>query len=204
MERMLSLQKIAVTGGLSSGKSSVCRFFKELGAYVVSADEIVHQLLSSETGIIRQVINLLGNDIAEEGSIDRSRVAEKVFNNARLLQALEDILHPAVREKTFAHYRQAIAAQAPLFVAEVPLLFETGSEKDYDYTICVTADSEISLKRFQSSKGYGNEEYQSRMARQLSPRDKCAKADFIIHNNGSLTDLKQAVSDIYHQLNPTI
>lgn len=201
---MLILKKIAITGGLSSGKSSVCRFFKELGAYVVSADEIVHQLLSSETDIARQVTTLLGDDIAVDGQIDRSRIAGKVFRNAELLQGLERILHPAVREKTLEHYRKAVAEGASLFIAEIPLLFETGGEEDYDYTISVIADPELSVNRFHAFTGLGKEEYQRRMARQLSPQEKCTKADFVIHNNGSLADLKQAVVDIYHQINPSI
>lgn len=204
MERMLILKKIAVTGGLSSGKSSVCRFFKELGAYVVSADEIVHQLLSFDTDIGLQVLNLLGNDVVTNGQIDRTKVASKVFRDEKLLTGLEKILHPAVRKKTAEHYQMAVTEGALLFIAEIPLLFETGGEKGFDYTISVKADAEMSFMRFQSLTGNGKEEYERRMARQLSPQEKCAKADYVINNNGSLTDLKQAVVDIYHQLNPPI
>lgn len=204
MERMLILKKIAVTGGLSSGKSSVCRFFKELGAYVVSADEIVHQLLSSEADIRRRVIDLLGNDVAPEGQLDRSKIASKVFRNPQLLEALERILHSAVRDEISMQYRKAVSERAALFVAEIPLLFETGAEEGYDYTISVMADPEQSFTRFQVSTGHGKEEYERRMARQLSSEEKCAKADYVINNNGSLADLKQAVVNIYHQLTPSI
>ena len=199
------MKKIAVTGGLSSGKSSVCRFFKELGAYVVSADEIVHQLLTSESPVGQQVIALLGQDIVANNSIDRTKVGEKVFRDPELLKALETILHPAVRKETLKEYQKACASQTTsLFVAEIPLLFETGGQKGYDYTISIEADSEESIKRFQSSTGYGKHEYQRRMARQLSPEKKCAEADFVIRNNGSLEDLRKAVINIYHQLNPSI
>lgn len=204
MERMLILKKIAVTGGLSSGKSSVCRFFKELGAYVVSADEIVHQLLSFDPNIGQQVLTLLGNDVVTNGQIDRTKIASKVFRDEKLLKGLEKILHPAVKKKTAEHYQKAITEGAPLFIAEIPLLFETGGEEGFDYTISVKADAEMSFKRFQSLTGNGKEEYERRMARQLSSKEKCAKADYVINNNGSLTDLKQAVVDIYHQLNPSI
>jgi dephospho-CoA kinase len=201
---MLTLKKVAVTGGLSSGKSSVCHFFKELGAYVVSADEIVHKLLTPETIAGRRAIALLGEDIVTDGKINRSFVAAKVFKDASLLKELESFLHPAVKEETRKHYQKALESETALFVAEIPLLFETGSEQEYDYTISVIADKQESLKRFSSSTGYGEEEYQRRMARQLSPEKKCAKADFIIRNNGSLADLKQAVINIYHQINPSI
>ena len=78
---MLRLRKVAVTGGLSCGKSSVCRIFKELGAYVVSADEIVHRLLSTKTNLGQQVISLLGKEIITNGKINRSTIAKKVFND---------------------------------------------------------------------------------------------------------------------------
>lgn len=202
---MLTLKKVAVTGGLSSGKSSVCRFFKELGAYVISADEIVHRLLTLETDSGQRVLALLGTEILSDGQIDRSKIAACVFKDANRLNALEEVLHPAVREETLKEYQKALASgTTTLFVAEIPLLFETGGDKTYDYTICVASEPEKSIKNFQDSTGYGKDEYQRRMARQLSPEEKCAKADFVINNNGSLADLKQAVTNIYNQLNPPI
>lgn len=202
---MLTLKKVAVTGGLSSGKSSVCRFFKELGAYVINADEIVHQLLTPETPLGQQVVALLGNDIISGGKIDRSKAASKVFNNTKLLKELENLLHPAVREKTQEEYQKALTkGKTSLFVVEIPLLFETGNETEYDATIAVVADKKASMDRFLSSTGYGENEYKRRMGRQLSPEEKSKRADFIIRNNGSLTDLKKAVTNIYHQINPSI
>ena len=96
---MLELVKVAVTGGIASGKSSACRFFKELGAHVVSADNIVHRLLSPETKVGLQVIHLLGPEIVTKGQISRRAIAKKVFNNPLLLEALEKIIHPAVNEE---------------------------------------------------------------------------------------------------------
>ncbi len=90
---MLKLEKVAITGGLSCGKSSVCRYFKELGAYVISADEIVHQLLIPTNELGQEVIALLGKDIAVNGTIDRSMIAKKVFENKTLLLSLEKLIH---------------------------------------------------------------------------------------------------------------
>src|ERR1700733_7337913 len=123
---MLKLRKIAVTGGLSCGKSSVCRIFKELGATVVSADEIVHQLLSPQVSFGQQVIMLMGPDIVVKGQIDRSRIAKKVFNNRTLLNSLEKILHPAVNNEIENLYQTALAKHKDkIFVAEIPLLYES-------------------------------------------------------------------------------
>ena len=81
---------MAVTGGLSCGKSSVCRIFKELGAYVVSADEIVHQLLSPDTNLGQKIISLLGTEIVVNQKLDRSRIAEMYFKNPELLNRLKN------------------------------------------------------------------------------------------------------------------
>lgn len=202
---MLDLKKIAVTGGLSSGKSSVCRFFKEHGAYVISADEIVHYLLSPTTELGKKVVSLLGEDIITQGQINRAKVADKIFHDAELLKKTENLLHPAVREEILSAYRKVSEAESTsLFIAEIPLLYEAGMDKDFDYVISVVADREKSIERFQLSTTYGPEEFQKRMTRQLEPEKKAARADIVIHNNGSLAELKQTVIDIFQKLNPTI
>jgi len=197
---MLKLNKVAVTGGLSCGKSSVCRIFKELGATVVSADEIVHQLLSPQVPDGQQVIKLLGSDIVVNGQIDRSRIAKKVFNDTTLLYSLEKILHPAVNDEIEKHYRNALSNdKSKLFVAEIPLLFESDFGQ-FDATIAVIADYNICKQRFEQSTGCEKDEFDKRMARQLSPEEKVQMADFVIHNNGSLEDLYLAVKTIYNKL----
>lgn len=195
------LIKVAITGGLSSGKSSACRFFKELGAYVVSADEIVHTLLSPNTNLGQEIINLLGPEIVIDYQIDRSQIAKKVFENPKLLHSLEGLLHPAVYnevEKLYHHVNECKLAS--LFIAEIPLLFETENTSFFDYTIAVIADSVLCQKRFQAVTGYEKKEYDKRMARQLPPEEKARRADYVIVNNGNMTEMKNAVQEIYKKL----
>lgn len=198
---MLSLRKIAVTGGLACGKSLVCRFFQELGAYVVSADEIVHQLLSPKTDLGQQVIRLIGTEIVIDDQIDRAQIAKKVFNQPKLLKSLEQITHPAVSNELKQRYQEAQKNRnTPLFVAEIPLLFEAGFEPFFDSVIAVVADQEICKKRFRQATGYGPQEYAKRSGQQLSAMEKARRADFIIYNNGSQEEVQQAVEEIYHCL----
>lgn len=195
---MLTLRKVAVTGGLSCGKSSVCLFFKELGSYVVSADEIVHQLLSPNTDIGQQVINLLGNDIIINGKIERGIIANKVFSNHALLLSLEKLLHPAVLSEIEKQYQQAkVKQQAPLFIAEIPLLFEVNGQGNFDLIIDVWSDPEACRQRFKATTGYDADEYDKRMSRQLPPEEKAKRADIIINNTGNLQDLHDAVVDLF-------
>lgn len=187
---MLKLKKIAVTGGLSCGKSSVCRFFEKFGAFVVYADNIVHRLLSPETSLGQKIIQLIGNEIIINNQIDRSKIAQKVFNQPSLLRSLEKIIHPAVYEEIEKQYKKANEQKTgKLFVAEIPLLFETGMENFYDIVITVTSTPELSKKRFMST-GKSAEEYEKRSTQQLQLGTKEERADYVIVNNGSLEELE--------------
>ena len=199
---MLTLRKIAITGGISCGKSTVCRILMELGAYVVSADEIVHQLLSPQTDVGQKVIKLLGDDILVDQKIDRSKVANIVFQAPNLLRALEKIIHPAIYEEIEKLYRQQSESRnkPPLFIAEIPLLFETNEEKNYDKTIAVIANKDICLKRFKESTKYNEKEFERRSSQQLSQLEKAERADYVIMNNTSLADLEQTTKELYQEI----
>lgn len=192
-------KKIAVTGGLSSGKSTVCQLFKELGAYVVDADEIVHRLLTPETNVGQQVINLFGTEILTQGQIDRSKIAKKAFADPTLLQALEHLLHPIVRNEIEKEY-QRYGALCPLFIAEIPLLFETGADADYSATIAVTAKPQLCKQRYDESRSNRSDDYRQRAARQMSAEEKAVRATYVIDNNCTLDDLKVAVRKLYQLL----
>ena len=189
---MLALKKIAVTGGVASGKSTVCQFFQELGACVVSADELSHELLNLRSELGRRVVELLGPEIVEGNQISRRRVADKVFNNPKQLKALEAILHPVIFQKIEERYAAARAKPTcTLFVVEMPLLFETHTESNYDATVAVLTTKTLCGD---------SSDYTRRMQHQLSPAAKAAKATYTLHNNGSLDELRASVRKLYHIL----
>lgn len=182
------MDKVAITGGLASGKSAVCRLFKEAGATVVDSDEIVHRLLSSNPQCIKAVVELLGKDICTNGTIDRKKIATQVFHDQKKLQQLESLVHPAVFEEIEHIYAQT---RPSLFIAEVPLLFETGYEKAFQATVAVLCDEATAIER------YGNpEEFRLRMARQLNPEEKASRAHHVIFNQGSLGELNAQVKEL--------
>lgn len=190
---MLRLKKIAITGGVASGKTSVCRFFEELGAFVVNADALVHKLLTPETDLGQQVIRSFGSDILNHGQIDRKLLAEKAFKNPEQLRLLEQLIHPVILRKIEELYEEACRSERyTSFVVEIPLLFEIGGESSYDITVAVLSDENESRKRFQQA-GHKSTEYDLRMSRQLTLQQKAQKADYIIQNTGSLPDLRKEV-----------
>lgn len=180
------LLKIAITGGVASGKSSVCQFFKNLKAYVVSADAIVHELLTPNTDLGKQVSQLLGIQIGTEF---RKNIAEIVFKDPETLQKLESLLHPVVLKRIEELYESISKKDYPLFIVEIPLLFEIKNEEFYDVVITVLAEEEIARKRF-------GKDFDARMERQIRPEHKAALSDYVIHNNGSLEDLEKQVIQI--------
>ncbi len=197
---MLKLIKVAVTGGLSCGKSTFCRFLKDCGAAVINADEIVHQQLSPNTRIGQEVVKLLGSEIVREDHLDRTLIAKKVFNNPEYLKKLEVLLHPAVHEEIEKYYQQiAKAGTAKVFIAEVPLLYETGGEKQFHKTIVVAADAALSRNRFNTLQQNSNS-YEQRALRQMPLEEKLKRADYVVWNNGNLSDLEHAAKQIYQIL----
>lgn len=198
---MLKLRKIAITGGLAAGKTSVCEIFRSLGAHVISADAIVHRLLSPTSEFHDKVVGLLGPDILDEQRIDRVKVAKKVFRDPVLLRQLEALLHPAVRKEIELEYRHTQQNNPPsLFVVEIPLLFESSSEGLFDEVIAVVAPEEICRARFAEATGYGDEEFLARSGRQLPASVKAERADFVIVNDDTFAVLKERTKNLYQTL----
>lgn len=177
--------RVAVTGGIASGKTTVCQMFRRLGAHVISADQIVHQLLKQDPQVKSEVVHLLGESILVGGEIERDRVADLVFRDEKLLKQLESLLFP----KVFATIDRELSEREGLCVVEIPLLFETGADKNYDATIAVVSD-EVRGK-----------DLEIRARHQLPSQEKAAKATYVITNNGTLEELEQQVKDIHRRLN---
>lgn len=197
---MLTLRKVAVTGGLSCGKSTVCKMLQEKGAYVVDADAIVHQLLSPQSSVGQELRALFGEEAIRENKFDRKLIAKKAFSNEETLKKLEPILHPKVLEEIEKQYKSVQGKQYTLFVAEIPLLYEVDKSHLFDKVIAVIAAPVIAQERFQKKTQLSPKDFEKRMSHQLPPSEKCAKADFIISNDGSLSKLKKQVDFIYQQL----
>lgn len=195
------MKKIAVTGALGTGKSAVCQLLKKKGAIVLNADEIIHELYSSPNSDLgKKIISLLGQDVVVAGSFSKKLIAEKVFNNSDKLLQLEQLLHPEVQRAIDAKFNESIKTKdSPLFVVEVPLLFEVGWEPFFDTTLTVVADVNICQKRFED-RGGKLSDFKLRTERQLPMDEKAKRADIVVTNNGSLQDLEKTMEMVYQKL----
>ena len=198
---MLKLKKIAITGGLAAGKTTVCQLLKECGAYVVSADEIVHRLLSPSTHVGQQVIDLLGSDILHDSTIDRKRVSEKVFPYPDKIRVLEGIIHPAVFDEIEKEYKQIKKeGKYQLFVAEIPLLYESEYARHFDVVISVLSEPALCKKRYLQNNQHTELEFKQRMARQFDQEIKAQLAHYNLYNNDTIEELRAQVKTLYNHL----
>lgn len=191
---MLNLKKLSVTGDPGSGKSTVCSIFKELGSYVVSSDEIVRDLLVFSSRVGREVVQLLGPAVIKEGNLDRQIIANIVFNDAHLLKKLEGILHPKVHEIIQTNYKNACQGNDySLFVAEVPLLYESNTESFYDIVVFVSASEKLCLSRFMNKNSCSQQDFYERAKHFLPTKEREARANFVIENNGTIKQLREKI-----------
>jgi dephospho-CoA kinase len=187
---MLMLKKIAITGGIATGKTQVLKIFKKLGSYTLNADEIVHTLLKKNKKIKLQIIKNFGKEILENNKINKKKIAEIVFKDIEKLAILEKIIHPEVFKEIKKDYKKVKNENFNFFVVEMPLLFEIGAQKYFDITITVSAKEEIAKKR------YKYKDYINRKKRLMSLKEKGSLSDFAITNNQTLSNLEKKIIKI--------
>jgi dephospho-CoA kinase len=189
---------VGLTGGLGAGKSVALRALENLGAATLSTDAVVHELLARDE-LRALVTERLGPAVLRDGALDRSAVAERVFEDDESRRWLEGELWPRVGERVASWRAEVDAAEPPpvAAVVEVPLLFESGMEAVFDHTIAVVADEEIRAHR---AGRRGHAAVAGRADRQLSQGEKAQRADFTVRNDGSLDELKESLSRVLEKL----
>lgn len=192
----VKIRKIAITGTVSAGKSTVCELLRARGAFVIKADDIVHDLLLKNVSLIQKIKEKFSEQVIKNDQIDRKLLADLVFCNSDKLKSLEDLLHPEVI-KTIKQTYETIKdlPNYKKFVVEFPLLFEIGFRDFFDTIVFVTADKERRKKRFMS-KGFSEEQFDLRSNRYLPEKERIAKSDYTIKNNGSLENLNTQIANI--------
>ncbi|MFZ4098785.1 MAG: dephospho-CoA kinase [Chlamydiia bacterium] len=190
------MKRVAITGGFSSGKSLFAEELAKLGAHVVSSDKIVHHLLH-DSRVQAQVVQLLGSEVLRDHELDVQAIANRIFREPQLRVAMERLLHPMVYEEI----ERASQSCAPnsLFIAEVPLLFESEGNSRFDEVVCIDTPVELSRARYCAAGG-STEEFDRRERNQLARSEKARRASIIISNTGDREALRQAAHLLYRNL----
>jgi dephospho-CoA kinase len=185
--------RIALTGSIGMGKSTVARMFERAGVPVFDADAEVRRLQAPGGALVEAIERRFPGSV-RDGGVDRDALSERVLGNPAELAALEAIVHPAVsreRERFITDH-----ADAPALLFEIPLLFETGGEGAFDTVIVVSALPEIQRERVLSRPGMTAEKLDSILARQLPDANKRGRADFVIDTGGSVAETARQVEHI--------
>lgn len=187
---------IGLTGGIAAGKSEALAAFGRLGAATLSSDAVVHDLLESEP-FRAALAERWGPEVAPPGApTDRGRIGGIVFADPAELSWLESQIHPAVGAETAA-WIGLLPADTEFAVIEVPLLFEGGREKAFDTTVSIVAAEDVRRER---AAARGHALVDAREARQLTQEEKADRAEHVVVNDGSVTDLEAALSALLAKL----
>jgi dephospho-CoA kinase len=188
--------KVAITGGIGSGKSLVCQVFKTLGIPIFNADAVSNQLVEHDTGVKASIIKLFGKEAYINNNYNRKYIAHIVFNQAEKLKALNELIHPMAIEAAKQWFEKQ---QTPYAIKEAAILFESKAEQDIDIIIGVTAPEQIRIERVMQRIGCSKDEVIKRMQQQMPEDEKMKKCNYIIHND-NVTALIPQVLQIHGKL----
>ena len=189
--------KVALTGGIGSGKSAAGDFFEDLGAVVVDADQLSRDVIERGTDGFDELVATFGDEILTNGILDRSKLGQIVFADPAARKTLEAIIHPRVAEAF-----DEIVEDSPddsVIIYQIPILVETKGQNRFDYVITVEASLENRISRLKSRglKGY---EIDARMKVQATDEERAAIADLVFNNDGDMDQLLRQVENVYEDV----
>ena len=199
---------IGLSGGIGSGKSTVSRLLNELGAIIVDADAIVHELQAAGQPMLKENAAAFGDGVlTDDGALDRPALGSIVFRDPERRRELEQIVQPPVVAEMARRAKVAIDDGVPMVVMDIPLLFEgkktgrgSAAAMQYDATICIWVPMETQIERTMSRDECDRGEAERRIAAQLPIDEKREMADHVIDNSGTPEQTCEQVEALYAQL----
>ncbi|WP_426182410.1 dephospho-CoA kinase [Microbacterium sp. TWP3-1-2b2] len=193
---------IALTGGIASGKSTIARRLESLGAVVVDADQIVRDVQSPESPVLREIATAFGDEVLDSsGALDRAVLGARVFSDPEALARLNGIVHPAVRRESQRRFEVAFAEDPhAVVVYDVPLLVEARVDDPWDTIVVAHAPAEERLRRLIELRGMEPREAQNRIDAQVADEKRLAIADVVVDTAGSLEHTEQQVDALWQRL----
>ena len=185
--------RVGLTGSIGMGKSTTADMFRAEGIAVLDSDRLVHELYR---GAAAAEIEKAFPGVVVDGAVDRQRLAARVLNDPAALKRLEEIVHPMVWAARDALVEERRDKGDRIVVFDIPLLFETGAEKDFDAIVVVTASEDVQKTRVLAREGMTAEKFTSILAKQTPDREKRARADFVVHTDKGLDAAREEVRNI--------
>jgi dephospho-CoA kinase len=187
---------VGLTGGIGTGKSTVCAIFKRLGVPVISADEISHKIVDTDKAVFQAIVKKFGKECLTAGNkIDRKKIRQRIFSVPEERVWLEKLLHPLIGQEIL---RQAKIMTYPYCVAEIPLLIEAGLQNIVDRIVTVDCSEDLQLKRAMQRDHHSEEEVRAIIKTQLTRKKRLNVSDDVIENHGDMAALVDRVEQLHH------
>ncbi len=195
------MKSLGVTGGIGSGKTTVCRMLEEMGAEVFYADAEAKRLMNEDPELRKGLVAAFGESVYNEaGRLDRAYLAREVFGDDGRLARLNELVHPRVRQALLERKADAAHRGVPLLVYEAALIYETGGEAYVDAVAVVQAPIDVRIDRVKARDGVAAEQVEARMRHQLPPETLRERADFLLENDGDLEHLRRQTEALYRRM----
>ncbi|GIV60608.1 dephospho-CoA kinase [Rhodocaloribacter litoris] len=195
------VKTLGVTGGIGSGKTTVCRMLEALGARVFYADDEAKRIMAEDPAVRAELVDAFGPASYDAaGRLNRAYLAQQVFGDEANVARINAIVHPRVYAAFEQARRRAEADGVPLLVKEAALIFETGGDRHLDAVAVVDAPVEERIRRVAERDGATPGQVRARMAHQLPPEELRRRADFVIENDGDLAHLRRQVERLYRTM----
>jgi dephospho-CoA kinase len=194
------MKRVALTGGIATGKSHVRAEFERLGVPTIDADKLARDAVADGSPGLEAVINRFGRGVLDAtGALDRRKLGAIAFSDPAARHDLEQIIHPIVRAKTDEWFAGLVTGQ-PFAIADIPLLYETGRERDFDAVIVTICEPETQLRRVMQRDSVTEAEARQRLAAQLPTSEKASRADHVISTEGSFEETNRQVREVFDRL----
>jgi dephospho-CoA kinase len=198
------VELVGLTGGIASGKTTVAKIMKRLGAAIVDADALSREVVEPGRDAWKAIVDTFGAEVLRpDQTLDRQKLRAVIFNNSTARKKLESIIHPRVRALAEERINQQAAAGYELVVYEVPLLFEGNLHEWLRPVVLVACDADVQRQRLQQRDRLTPEEAQKHIDAQMSLEEKRRLADYVIENDGDLESLERQVEAVLNRIKTT-
>ena len=195
------MRRVALTGGIATGKSHVRAQFEQLGVPTIDADTLARDVVAAGTAGFEAVLARFGRGILDgSGALDRRKLGSIVFSDPLARQDLERIIHPAVRNAIDAWFESLGDIAPGLAIADIPLLYETGRERDFETVVVTACDPQTQISRIMDRDAITEAEARARVAAQLPIEEKVRRADHVIRTDGSYEETNRQVREVFAAL----